>query len=98
MAHLPHNDSLVATVGEFAAMANITSNSSYYDDYVYVHSDLNPTIHFTGKGVVRHPATQLLTKAKDSSSRSIGTLSGLIRKLSRKTVDTQELPRIGTGL
>ncbi|KAF8857631.1 Di-copper centre-containing protein [Acephala macrosclerotiorum] len=48
MAQLPHNDSLVATVGEFAAIANITSDSSYYDDYAYVHSDLNPTIHFTG--------------------------------------------------
>ena len=50
MAHLPHNDSLVSTVGEFASLfANITTNSSYYDDYVYVHSDLNPIIHFTGK-------------------------------------------------
>lgn len=48
MAKLPHNDSLVATVGEFAAVANITSDSSYYDDYAYAHSDLNPTIHFTG--------------------------------------------------
>ncbi|KUJ14273.1 Di-copper centre-containing protein [Mollisia scopiformis] len=48
MAELPHNSSLVATVGEFAAIAKITSNSSYYDDYTYVHSDLNPTIHFTG--------------------------------------------------
>ena len=49
MARLPHNDSLVATVGEFAAIANITSNSSSYDDYAYVHSDLNPVIHFTGR-------------------------------------------------
>ena len=49
MAKLPHNNSLTATVGEFASLfANITSNSSYYDDYAYVHSDLNPTIHFTG--------------------------------------------------
>ncbi|KAH8667387.1 Di-copper centre-containing protein [Tricladium varicosporioides] len=49
MAKLPHNDSLISTVGDFAAtFANITSDSSYYDDYVYVHSDLNPTIHFTG--------------------------------------------------
>jgi tyrosinase len=48
MAKLPHNNSLVATVGEFAAVANISSDSSYYDDYAYVHSDLNPTIHFTG--------------------------------------------------
>ncbi|TVY82631.1 Tyrosinase ustQ [Lachnellula suecica] len=46
MAQLPHNDSLISTVGEF--FANITSNSSYYDDYTYVHSDLNPAIHFTG--------------------------------------------------
>lgn len=46
MAKLPHNDYLTTTVGEF--WANITSDSSYYDDYAYVHSDLNPTIHFTG--------------------------------------------------
>lgn len=52
MAKLPHNESLHSTVGEFAAtFANITSNSSYYDDYAYVHSDLNPVIHFTGKHV-----------------------------------------------
>lgn len=48
MAKLLHNDSLVATVGEFAAVANITSDSSYYDYYAYVHSDLNPIIHSTG--------------------------------------------------
>lgn len=47
MAELPHKDSLKATVGEFAPFANITSNSSYYDDYVYTHCDLNPVIHFT---------------------------------------------------
>jgi len=49
MAKLPHNASLTATVGEFAPYANITADSSYYDDYVYTHADLNPTIHFTGK-------------------------------------------------
>jgi len=49
MARLPHNDSLTTTVGEFASLtANTTTDSSYYDDYVYVHADLNPTIHFTG--------------------------------------------------
>lgn len=48
MAKEPHHNSLVATIGEFAVYANITSDSSYYDDYVYVHSDLNPSIHFTG--------------------------------------------------
>lgn len=49
MANLPHNDSLHSTVGEFAATyANITTNSSYYDDWAYVHCDLNPVIHFTG--------------------------------------------------
>jgi hypothetical protein len=48
MAELPHKDSLKATVGDFAPFANITSNSTYYDDYVYTHRDLNPVIHFTG--------------------------------------------------
>lgn len=50
MAKLPHDSSLVSTVGDFATtFANITTDSSFYDDYVYVHSDLNPVIHFTGK-------------------------------------------------
>lgn len=49
MAKLPHLDTLVSTVGDFAStFANITADSSLYDDYAYVHSDLNPTIHFTG--------------------------------------------------
>lgn len=49
MAKLPHMESLVSTVGDFAStFANITTDSSLYDDYAYVHSDLNPTIHFTG--------------------------------------------------
>jgi tyrosinase len=49
MGQLPHNDSLVSTVGTFAsAIANITTDSSLYDDYAYTHCDLNPTIHFTG--------------------------------------------------
>lgn len=62
MAKLPHNDSLVSTVGDFAAtFANITSDSSYYDDYVYVHSDLNPTIHFTGKQALLIPPWTFFT-------------------------------------
>lgn len=49
MSHLPHNDSLYSSVGTFAAtFANITTNSSYYDDWAYVHCDLNTRIHFTG--------------------------------------------------
>lgn len=48
LANLPHNDSLYVTIGQFASIANISATSSYYDDFVYVHSDLNPKIHFTG--------------------------------------------------
>jgi len=54
---LPHNSSLVPTLNTtFAAIPPINTSSSYFDDWVYVHMDLNRIIHFTGQFLPWHRA------------------------------------------
>ncbi|KAJ7302690.1 Di-copper centre-containing protein [Mycena albidolilacea] len=44
---LPHNDALAPTVNP-PDIGPVNISGSYYDDFVYLHMDLNIKIHFTG--------------------------------------------------
>jgi len=49
LTKLPHNPSLTPTVpANQSQIPAINGSSSYYDDFVYIHMDLNTIIHFTG--------------------------------------------------
>ncbi|KAI0030268.1 Di-copper centre-containing protein [Vararia minispora EC-137] len=49
LSDLPHNPDLFATVPpSVSSIVPINASGSYYDDFVYVHMDLNTRIHFTG--------------------------------------------------
>ncbi|KAF9649244.1 Di-copper centre-containing protein, partial [Thelephora ganbajun] len=54
---LPHDSSLVPTFNTtYTAIPPINTSSSYFDDWVYVHMDLNPVIHYTGQFLPWHRA------------------------------------------
>jgi len=49
LAKLPHDPSVAPTVDPtLSVIPPMTTNSSYYDDFVYTHMDLNVEIHQTG--------------------------------------------------
>ncbi|KAJ7178099.1 Di-copper centre-containing protein [Mycena filopes] len=49
MANLPHDEGLTPTVPiSISNIAPMNASGSYYDDFVYMHMDLNTRIHFTG--------------------------------------------------
>ncbi|TFK66538.1 Di-copper centre-containing protein [Pluteus cervinus] len=47
LANLPHDPALVPTINP-RDIPPVNTSSSYYDDFVYVHMDLNTIIHSTG--------------------------------------------------
>ncbi|THU85700.1 Di-copper centre-containing protein [Dendrothele bispora CBS 962.96] len=47
LAKLPHDEALTPFVKP-SGIVGVNSSSSYYDDIVYIHMDLNTIIHFTG--------------------------------------------------
>jgi len=54
---LPHTPSLTPTYNTtFAKIPPINTSASYFDDWVYVHMDLNKIIHFTGQFLPWHRA------------------------------------------
>ncbi|KAF9778931.1 Di-copper centre-containing protein [Thelephora terrestris] len=55
--YYPHNSSLVPTFNTtFAQIPPVNPNSSYFDDWSYIHMDLNHIIHFTGQFLPWHRA------------------------------------------
>ncbi|KAI0056310.1 Di-copper centre-containing protein [Artomyces pyxidatus] len=49
LANLPHNPALTPTVApSFSQIPAVNASGSYYDDFVYMHMDLNILIHSTG--------------------------------------------------
>jgi tyrosinase len=57
LATLPHSDALTPTVDPaLSLIPAVNTSSSYYDDIVYVHMDLNIEIHFTGQFLPWHRA------------------------------------------
>lgn len=49
LAGLPHNPKIAASVDPtLSLIPPLTTDSSYYDDFVYIHMDLNVLIHNTG--------------------------------------------------
>ncbi|KAJ6576032.1 Di-copper centre-containing protein [Mycena vulgaris] len=49
MANLPHDEGLTPTVDRsISGIVAMNASGSYYDDFVYMHMDLNTRIHFTG--------------------------------------------------
>ncbi|CAE6490437.1 unnamed protein product [Rhizoctonia solani] len=44
----PPLNTAVDYTGIYDQIAPVTENSTYYDDFVYAHMNLNPIIHFTG--------------------------------------------------
>lgn len=53
----PHTDALTPTFNTtFAQIPPVNPDSSYYDDWVYIHMDLNHNIHFTGHFLPWHRA------------------------------------------
>ncbi|KAI9447354.1 Di-copper centre-containing protein [Lactarius psammicola] len=49
LSHLPHDPALTPTVDPSVSLIPpFNASSSYYDDLVYIHMDLNTRIHFTG--------------------------------------------------
>lgn len=49
IARSPHNPKIAPVVDPLISLIPpVTSNSSYYDDFVYIHMDLNVLIHNTG--------------------------------------------------
>jgi len=46
---LPHNSSLAPTYNlTYTQIPPINTSTSYFDDFIYTHMDLNPAIHVTG--------------------------------------------------
>jgi len=57
LAKLPHSDALTPIVDPaLSLIPAINTSSSYYDDFVYVHMDVNIKIHFTGLFLPWHRA------------------------------------------
>jgi len=55
--NLPHNSSLVPTFNtSYTVIPPVNTSGSFYDDFVYVHMDLSPIIHFTGQFLPWHRA------------------------------------------
>ncbi|ETW77359.1 hypothetical protein HETIRDRAFT_326548 [Heterobasidion irregulare TC 32-1] len=49
LSHHPHDPRLMPTVNiSISAIPPVNTTGSYYDDFVYMHMDLNVLIHFTG--------------------------------------------------
>jgi len=49
LAKRPHNDSLTPFVDpSISLIPPVNASGSFYDDFVYIHMDLNTRIHFTG--------------------------------------------------
>ncbi|KAJ7691048.1 Di-copper centre-containing protein [Mycena rosella] len=49
LAQLPHDENLTPTVNRsISNIVALNASGSYYDDFVYMHMDLNTRIHFTG--------------------------------------------------
>jgi len=49
LSHLPHDSALSPSVDpSISQIQPVNSSGSYYDDFVYMHMDLNTRIHFTG--------------------------------------------------
>ena len=45
LSHLPHNPNLTATVPpDISLIPGINASGSYYDDFVYIHMDLNTRV------------------------------------------------------
>jgi tyrosinase len=54
---LPHNSSLVPTFNTtYAQIPPVNPDSTYLDDWSYIHMDLNPVIHFTAHFLPWHRA------------------------------------------
>jgi tyrosinase len=54
---LPHSPTLAPTYNtSFTRIPPPTPDSSYFDDWTYIHMDLNPAIHFTGQFLPWHRA------------------------------------------
>jgi len=54
---LPHNPALVQTYNTtYTQIPPLNPDSSYLDDWTYIHMDLNPAIHFTGLFLPWHRA------------------------------------------
>ncbi|KAF8257960.1 Di-copper centre-containing protein [Lactarius quietus] len=50
LSHLPHDPALTPSVVPSASLIPpVNVSSSYYDDFVYLHMDLNTEIHFVGR-------------------------------------------------
>jgi tyrosinase len=55
LAGLPHTDKLVPTVPlNESLIPPVNQNTSFYDDLIYLHMDLNNKIHFTGQFLPWH--------------------------------------------
>ncbi|KAI0049390.1 Di-copper centre-containing protein [Auriscalpium vulgare] len=49
LANLPHDPALTPSVDpSISRIPPVNASGSYYDDFVYIHMDLNTQIHFTG--------------------------------------------------
>lgn len=49
LSHVPHNPNVAGTVDrDISQIPALTNDSSLYDDFVYLHMDLNIKIHWTG--------------------------------------------------
>ncbi|ETW81995.1 hypothetical protein HETIRDRAFT_384428 [Heterobasidion irregulare TC 32-1] len=49
LSHLPHDPNLTPSVNvSLSQIQPVNASGSYYDDFVYMHMDLNVVIHFTG--------------------------------------------------
>ncbi|KAI0291784.1 Di-copper centre-containing protein [Multifurca ochricompacta] len=49
LSHLPHDPALKPSVDPSVSLIPpLNASGSYYDDFVYIHMDLNTRIHFTG--------------------------------------------------
>ncbi|EIM81714.1 Di-copper centre-containing protein [Stereum hirsutum FP-91666 SS1] len=49
LSNLPHDDALTPSVDpSISNIVPVNTSGSYYDDFVYMHMDLNTRIHFTG--------------------------------------------------
>ncbi|KAF8264723.1 Di-copper centre-containing protein [Lactarius quietus] len=55
LSHLPHDTDLTTSMDPSVSLIpQINVSSSYYDDIVYIHMDLNNIIHFTGQFLPWH--------------------------------------------
>jgi len=55
LSHLPHDPALAPSIDPSVSLIPpVNTYSSYYDDLVYIHMDLNTRIHFTGQFLPWH--------------------------------------------